>query len=110
MRRYALAQGAPDQDIVLDYAGRRTYYACYRAGYVFGVEDAILVTQHFHLGCVLCTCDRLGINAVGVSADQRTYSLIRYWWWRELAAVAWAWLDLNLLHPMPVLGEKLPIS
>jgi SanA protein len=110
MRRYALAQGVPDEDIVLDYAGRRTYDTCYRAGYIFGVEDAILVTQHFHLDRALYTCDKLGIDVVGVSADQRTYSLIRYWWWRELAAVTRAWLDLNFLHPTPVLGEKLPIS
>jgi len=109
MRRYALAQGVPDEDIVLDYAGRRTYDTCYRAGYIFGVSDAILVTQAFHLDRALYTCDKLGIYAVGVAADQREYAAIRYWWWRELAAVTQAWLDLNILHPVPVLGEKLPI-
>jgi SanA protein len=109
MRRYALAQGVPDEDIVLDYAGRRTYDTCYRAGYIFGVTDAILVTQAFHLDRALFTCDKLGIHAVGVAADQREYAAIRFWWWRELAAVSQAWLDLNLLHPTPVLGEKLPI-
>jgi SanA protein len=109
MRRYALAQGVPDEDIVLDYAGRRTYDTCYRAGHIFGVTDAILVTQAFHLDRALFTCDKLGINAVGVAADQREYAAIRFWWWRELAAVTQAWLDLNILHPIPVLGEKLPI-
>ena len=106
MRRYALAQGVPDEDIVLDYAGRRTYDTCYRAGYIFGVEDAVLVTQWFHLDRALYTCDKLGIDAVGVAADRREYHSIRFWWWRELAAVTQAWLDLNLLHPTPVLGEK----
>ena len=109
MRRYALAQGVPDEDIVLDYAGRRTYDTCYRAGYIFQVQDAILVTQWFHLDRALYTCDKLGIDAVGVAADRREYSYIRFWWWRELAAVTQAWLDLNLLHPTPVLGGKLPI-
>jgi SanA protein len=109
MRRYALAQGVPDEDIVLDYAGRRTYDTCYRAGYIFQVSDAILVTQAFHLDRALFTCDGLGINAVGVAADQRQYAAIRFWWWRELAAVTQAWLDLNILHPIPVLGDKLPI-
>ena len=28
---------------------------------------------------------------------------------REVAAVTVAWLDVNVRHPMPVLGEKLPI-
>jgi SanA protein len=109
MRQYALVQGVPDEDIVLDYAGRRTYDTCYRAGYIFGVEEAILVTQWFHLDRALYTCDKLGIDAVGVAADRRDYYLARFWWVRELAAVSRAWLDLNFLHPTPVLGEKLPI-
>ena len=109
MRQYALAHGVPDGDIVLDYAGRRTYDSCYRANYIFGVQDAILVTQHFHLDRALYTCDRLDIDAVGVAADRRPYAAIRFWWLRELAAVTRAWLDLNFLHPTPVLGEKLPL-
>jgi SanA protein len=47
MRQYALQQGVPNEAIVLDYAGRRTYDTCYRAKYIFGVEDAVLVTQWF---------------------------------------------------------------
>ena len=109
MRRYAIEQGVPDEDIVLDYAGRRTYDTCYRAGYIFQVEEAILVTQWFHLDRALYICDRLGLDAVGVAADRRDYYSARYWWLREVAAVTRAWLDLNLLHPTPVLGEKLPI-
>jgi SanA protein len=109
MRRYAVELGVPDEDIVLDYAGRRTYDTCYRAGAIFGVEEAVLVTQWFHLDRALYTCDRLGIDAVGVAADRRGYRLARFWWWRELAAVSRAWLDLNLLHPTPVLGEAEPI-
>jgi SanA protein len=109
MRQYAIEQGVPDEDIVLDYAGRRTYDTCYRAGTIFEVEEAILVTQWFHLDRALYTCDTLGIDAVGVAADRREYWSARYWWLRELAAVSRAWLDLNFLHPTPVLGEKLPI-
>ncbi len=49
MRQYALSLGMPDSDIVLDYAGRRTYDTCYRAKEIFGINSAILVTQGFHL-------------------------------------------------------------
>ena len=110
MRQYAIQHGVPDEDIVLDYAGRRTYDTCYRAGYIFGVQEAILVTQWFHLDRALYICDKLGIDAVGVAADRRDYYSARYWWMRELAAVSWAWLDLNLLRPTPVLGEQEPIA
>jgi SanA protein len=73
------------------------------------VQDAVLVAQNYHLDRALYTCDKVGIDAVGVAADRRSYYAIRFWWLREVAAVTRAWLDLNLLHPTPVLGEKLPI-
>jgi vancomycin permeability regulator SanA len=33
-------------------------------------------------------------------------------WWsiREAAATVGAWFDLNVTHPLPVLGDRLPIS
>ena len=80
-----------------------------RADFIFEVEEAILVTQWFHLDRALYICDRLGLDAVGVAADRRDYYSARYWWWREVAAVTRAWLDLNVLHPTPVLVEKLPV-
>ena len=33
MRQYALTLGVPDEDIVLDYAGRSTYDTCYQSMY-----------------------------------------------------------------------------
>ncbi len=110
MRAYALALGVPDEDIVLDYAGRRTYDSCYRARAIFDVRDAILVTQAYHLDRALFTARNLGIDAVGVSADRRDYVRIRHYWWRELAATAVAWWQVKVSHPLPVLGDPLPIS
>jgi SanA protein len=110
MARYAEARGIPAGDLVLDYAGRRTYDSCYRAGEIFGLEQAVLVTQAFHLPRALLTCDRLGLEVVGVSADRHRY--IRSLWYeiRELAALTRAWLDLNLVKPLPVLGEPVPVD
>lgn len=109
MREYALALGVPDEDIVLDYAGRRTYDSCYRARHIFGVKDAILVTQAYHLDRALFTADHLGIDVVGVCADRRSYVYIRQYWWRELFATTLAWWQLFVTRPEPVLGERLPI-
>ncbi|MEO8613239.1 MAG: ElyC/SanA/YdcF family protein, partial [Chloroflexota bacterium] len=69
MRQYALGLGIPDSAIVLDYAGFRTYDSCYRARAIFKVDQAILVTQDFHLDRALLTCNQLGVDAVGVAAD-----------------------------------------
>jgi SanA protein len=112
MRQTARQLGVPDSDLVLDYAGRRTYDSCYRAREIFGVSRALLVTQAFHLDRAMYLCDAFGIDSLGVMADRRDYAASSETWWsiREAAATVAAWIDMNLLKPIPVLGEKLPIE
>jgi SanA protein len=109
MAEYAMERGVPEADIVLDYAGRRTYDSCYRARYIFEVESAILVTQAYHLPRALFTADRLGIRVVGVAADRHSYMYIRSYCLRELLATPVAWWQVLVSHPLPVLGPTLPI-
>jgi SanA protein len=112
MRRTAVQLGVPDEDLVLDYAGRRTYDSCYRAREIFGVQRAILVTQAFHLDRALYLCDAFGLDSIGVAADRRHYTQSAQTWWsiREAAATLAAWLDVNVTRPTPVLGPPLPIG
>lgn len=111
MRQYALDLGVADEDIVLDYAGRRTYDTCYRAKAIFGVEDALLVTQNFHLPRALYTCRVLGLEADGVLADRRQYTRRSLVWWnlRELPATLTMLVEVHLTRPIPVLGTPEPI-
>ena len=111
MRQYALRLGVPDEVIVLDYAGRRTYDTCYRAQAIFGVHQALLVTQRFHLSRAVYTCRALGMDALGVPADRRHYRTGPYLYWnlREILATARALADVHLTHPLPVLGQAEPI-
>lgn len=111
MRAYALELGVPDDAIVLDYAGRRTYDTCYRAKEIFGVDQALLVTQRFHLPRALIICNGLGIEGQGVSADRRAYrrSSLGIWNLRELPATLVAFIDTFITRPLPVLGDKEPI-
>jgi len=99
MRKYAEDLGVPAGDIVLDYAGRRTYDTCYRAREIFGISNAILVTQKYHLYRALYTCRALGLSVVGVSAERQTYTGQNYYNLRELFATLGAFFDVNLLHP-----------
>ena len=48
MKNTAMRLGVPESDIILDFAGRRTYDTCYRAREIFEIKRAILVTQEFH--------------------------------------------------------------
>ena len=111
MKNYAIELGVPEEAIVMDFAGRRTYDTCYRARFIFGVDDAILVTQQFHLPRSLFLAKSFGINAVGFSSDLRTYrkSTMLYWNIREIPAVFTAYWDVYFRQPLPVLGEYEPI-
>jgi SanA protein len=108
MRKYALGLGVPDDAIVLDFAGRRTYDTCYRARDIFGVHEAILITQQYHLPRALYICNTLGVSAVGISADRgggpHLYENLR-----EIPAALDALWEVLIAHPLPVLGKPEPI-
>ncbi|RLC93513.1 MAG: hypothetical protein DRI77_11845 [Chloroflexi bacterium] len=111
MLEYAISLGVPAEDIVLDYAGRRTYDSCYRARAIFGVEQAVLVTQRFHAARTLYLCDALDVDGVVAIADRQNYTIKRIMWQtREYPALALAWWDVNVRRPEPVLGKPLPID
>ena len=103
---YAVARGVPPEDVIRDYAGRRTYDTCYRASAVFGVSEAVLVTQRFHLPRALFTCRGLGVDAVGYSADRRRYRSDSYYRLRDALASIRAWWDVKVARPLPVLGPQ----
>lgn len=111
MRQYALSLGVPDEALVLDYAGRRTYDTCYRARHIFGVDSAILVTQGFHLPRAIYLCNMLGVDGVGVPADIQYYRKFSraIWSFRETLAMFGAVSDILYVKPLPVLGNPEPI-
>lgn len=114
MRRYALSLGVPDEAIVLDYAGFRTYDSCYRARDIFQVSGATLVTQDFHLDRALLICNALGIDSVGVAADRvnsERYSAraLLSSQLREFPSTALSVFDLLRGEKPTYLGEPLPI-
>ena len=110
MRQTALELGVPATDIVLDYAGFRTYDSCYRARDVFGLRAATLVTNRFHLPRAIYTCRALGLDVVGVNADRRTYAGTAYWTLREVLAlpVAGWWSATN--RPPTFLGPAVDVD
>ncbi len=111
MANYAIEQGIPESDIVLDYAGRRTYDTCYRAKEIFGLESVIVTTQNYHLPRMIFLCEQLGLNSVGIPVAQSDYLLNRYIIWnvREVLATLAAYLDIYILKPEPILGSPEPI-
>ncbi len=110
MYDYAVARGVPAQDVIRDYAGRRTYDTCYRAAAIFGVTDALLVTQRFHLPRAIFTCRSTGVAGIGFSADRRVYWSNNFYRLRDALATVRAWWDVKIARPLPVLGEKIDLG
>ena len=110
MRQFALSLGVPDNAIVLDYAGRRTYDTCYRARAIFDVESALLVTQGFHLPRAVFLCNMLGMDTLGVESIHCYWNGSPFRWdVREQFATVAAFLDLYVSSPLPVLGDPQPM-
>lgn len=111
MMAYAMELGVPEEVIFRDFAGRRTYDTCLRANQIFGIDEAILVSQRFHLARALYTCEKFDIDVVGVAADQGVFSdkLRAFWQVRETFAVWTALIDFYLRTPDVVMGDYEPI-
>jgi len=111
MRQYALSLGVPEEAIRMDLGGRRTYDTCYRAKAIFGVGEALLVTQKFHLPRALFLCNALGLNAYGVEANNNRYwnGSLLIWNIREQIATVTAFMDVYVNNPLPVLGDPEPL-
>ncbi|MDX9719693.1 MAG: ElyC/SanA/YdcF family protein [Myxococcota bacterium] len=94
MRAWFLQQGVPNADLDEDPQGWRTFESMKRAVEVFGVSEAIICTQRFHLPRSLLLARALGIDALGVVADRRNYADAQLDAIRELGARQLALIDL----------------
>lgn len=70
MKNYVVKQGVASQQVYLDHAGYSTYDSLFRLKNVFHVDQVIIVTQRYHLHRALFIANQLGIQAIGVEADE----------------------------------------
>lgn len=110
MRDYLMKNGVPKETIFMDHAGFSTYETMYRARDVFQVKSAIIVTQRLHLRRALLIADSLGIDVLGVEAENSTSASTKIQQVREYPARVKAFIECKILHPKPkYLGEIIPI-
>lgn len=108
MRDTALALGVPEENILLDTAGVRTFDSCLRARDQFGLRQVIVVTQKFHLPRALYICDQLGMEVLGYAADKGELEDRSANEFREFLARIQSFFELNFFpESAKVLGEKL---
>jgi vancomycin permeability regulator SanA len=95
MQRYAVAAGVPGDAILIDDGGLRTLSSCQRARDVFHATRLTIVSQAEHLTRAVYTCDKVGLDAIGVVAPDFPGPALWTYRLRERAAVLLAWWEVN---------------
>ena len=88
MKEYAMQNGVPEEDILIDGEGFSTYESLSRAKTVFGIEKLVIVTQKYHLYRALYIAEDMDIEASGCDAALHSYAGQLYRELREILARA----------------------
>lgn len=102
MRQSLLAKGVPAHLIELDYAGFRTLDSIVRLKGHFGVRQALIVSQQFHVERALLLAWFYDVEAIGYPAEGRATMAMA---WRELLAKPKALLDVFVFNMQPRYGK-----
>ncbi|WP_033353710.1 SanA/YdcF family protein [Nocardiopsis xinjiangensis] len=108
MAAYLVDAGVPEEHVVGDHAGFSTWDTCARAAEVFGVQEAAVVSQDFHVPRAVELCRAAGIDAVGVGEslfDERGTATV-HGWVREVPAALDAAVTTWSAPDPTLLGER----
>ncbi|WP_456785931.1 SanA/YdcF family protein [Cellulomonas sp. P5_C5] len=103
MLEWLVDHGVPADDVVRDHAGFDTHDSCVRAHDVFGVQDAVVVTQDYHLRRALFSCAAAGVTVTGVGVSSQSVQPVQALTWRvrELPA-SWRAAWDAVTHRSPI--------
>lgn len=110
MRKALVRDGVPPRDVFEDHAGFDTWATMVRARNIFGVREAVVVTQGFHMPRALFLAQEAGIDATGLTSDLHPYGFqgdksdVR-----EILSRVKAIADVSLETPA-MAGPKIPIA
>lgn len=109
MKKYAIENGIPSENIFMDHAGFSSYESIYRAKEIFNAKKVVIVTQKYHLYRALYIANQLGLEAYGVGADPRQYVGAIYREAREILARNKDFIKC-IFKPEPTyLGDTIPV-
>lgn len=103
-----VGMGVDPDDIVLDFAGFRTFDSMVRAKEVFGLNNFIVVSQQFHVERAIYIANAKDIHVTAFTAKD-PYNTSKATW-REYPARVSAFLDCYIIKTEPhFLGEKIDV-
>ncbi len=110
MREYLEEKGVAPEDIFLDHAGIDTYHTMYRAKNLFGISNALVVSQHYHNVRAIYIGRQLGMTVLAVdAADTDNVATTKKMNLREYGARFKAFLQAGIIKPQPEITET-PVS
>ncbi|XDZ52143.1 vancomycin high temperature exclusion protein [Neisseriaceae bacterium CLB008] len=111
MKQALMAEGVPEGDIYLDYAGLRTLDSVVRMDKIFGQQSFIIVSQPFHNARAVFIAQHHGLEAYGYNAtDVRLNVFTMRTFVREKLARVKVLLDIILGVQPRHLGQPEPIK
>ena len=93
MAALAVRHGVAPEAIRCDYEGYTTRLTMRNARQLFGISDAVIVTQGYHLPRSLYLGEQAGMRVQGAAADRRAYLNFRRDRLREFFARSKSWLQ-----------------
>ena len=108
MNNYLVKKGVPQSILFADYAGFDTYTSMERATKTFAIDEAIIVSQGYHLPRAVYIAQYKGINAVGFSSNPN-YGKKRYYA-REWGATIKSFFDCIINRKARFYGKKINTS
>jgi SanA protein len=107
MKRDLVQHGVPAAAITCDYAGFSTFETIIRAKEIFGVQEATLITQRYHLSRALYLAAVHGIKAIGYEVREPPGKQTVKLKIREVIAriITYGDVHLGVRHPK-FLGKK----
>lgn len=110
MRKALVRGGVEPRDVFEDHAGFDTWATMVRAREIFGVREAVVITQGFHMPRALFLAKRAGIKATGLTSDLHPYGFQgKKSNVREVLSRLKAVADVTLDRPATD-GPKIPIA
>lgn len=110
MRKALVRDGVAPEDVFEDHAGFDTWATMVRARRIFGVDEAVVITQGFHMPRALYLADEAGIDATGLTADLQSWGYQgRKSSVREMLSRVKAVADVTL-DTQAMAGPKIPIA
>ena len=85
MKQYAIAAGVPAEAIITDPMGLSTTESIRNLAAIGDYQTILIVSQEYHLYRAVFLAETCGFEAVGSSADLRSY---RLQWYRDLREIA----------------------